>query len=65
MTSTPVSPSNIAPTANNILMEVDSNLEAEQVAQEVAQAQDQVCATKEAQERHWEEWKRREEEEEV
>jgi len=39
MTSTPVSPSNITPITNNILMDVDSDAEAEQAALEPAQAQ--------------------------
>ena len=46
-------------------MDIYSEPEAEQAAQELTQDQEQVPAIKEAQERHWEECKRREEEEEV
>jgi len=46
-------------------MDVDSDLEAQQVALELKQAQERVCAANEARERHQEEWKRTEEEEEV
>ena len=65
MTSTPISPSNITPIANNVLMDVNSDMEAEQVALELAQAQERVCAANKARERCWEEWKRKEEEEEA
>ena len=46
-------------------MDVDSDSEAQQAALELKQAQEWVCAANEAWERHREEWKRREEEEEV
>ena len=65
MTSTPFSPTITAPTADNIQMDIDSNLEAQQAAQELSQAQEWVCAANKAQERHKEEWKRKEEEEEA
>jgi len=38
-------------------MDIDSNLEAEQVAWEFTQAQERLRITNEAQERCWEEWK--------
>ena|SRR5882724_11293655 len=62
MSSTPVSPSIITPITNNVLMNADSNVEAEQAALELAQAQEWVHATNEAQEKHQEERKRKEEE---
>ena len=65
MSSIPGSPSYIVHTADNIQMDVDSNSEAQQVALELKQAQERVCAANEAQERCQEEGKRREEEEEV
>ena len=65
MTSTPVSPSNITPITNNILMDINSDTEAEQVALELAQAQEQVCTANKAWERCQEEQKRKEEEEEM
>jgi len=43
-------------------MDIDSDPEAEQAALELAQAQERVCATQEAREKHQEEWKRQEEE---
>jgi len=46
-------------------MDVDSDSETEQVALELAQAQEWVHASKEAREKHWEEWKRQEEERKV
>ena len=64
MSSAPSSSSNIMPTANNVQMDVDSDLEAQKVALELAQAQEWVHTTNEAQERCREEQKRREEEEE-
>jgi len=63
MTSIPGSSSDITPTTNNVQMDVDSNLEAVQVAWELAQAQERVCAANEAWERHRDEWRRKEEEE--
>ena len=65
MTSTPFSPAINASTIDNVQMDINSDLEAEQVAQELAQAQERVCVANEAQERHWEEQKRKEEEEEA
>src|SRR5882724_3185556 len=65
MTSTPVSPPNITPITNNILMDVNSDAEAKQAALELAQAQEQVRAANEDWERCQEERKRREEEEEA
>ena len=62
MTSIPGSPSNATPIADNVPMDVDSDSEAKQVAWEFIQAQEQLCITNEAQERHWEEQKRQEEE---
>ena len=56
-------PANIMPTADNIQMDVNSNSEAEQAAQELAQAHEWVHTANEAQEKHQEEWKRKEEEE--
>ena len=50
MTSISSSPSNITPTANNVQMDVDSDLEAEQVAWELVQAQEWLCVANEAQE---------------
>ena len=57
------SPSNTAPTADNIQMDIDSDLEAKQAAQEFAQAQEWLRVANEAWEKHQEEWKRKEEEE--
>ena len=62
MTSVPGSPSLITPTADNVQMDIDSDLEAKQVAREFAQAQERLHITNEAWERHQEEWKRKEEE---
>jgi len=64
MSHTPISPVITAPIADNIQMDVDSYLEAEQVAWEFAQAQEQLRIANEAQERCREEQKRKEEEEE-
>ena len=61
MNSVPNSPSTVVPIANNVPMDVDSNSEAEQAALELTQAQDQVCAAKEAREKCQMEWKRQEE----
>jgi len=63
MTSIPGSSSNITPTADNIQMDVDSDSEAEQAAQELAQAQEQVRTANKAWEGHREERRRKEEEE--
>ena len=57
MTSIPGSPSNIAPTTDNIQMDVNSDLEAEKVAQEFEQAKEWLRIANEAWERHHEEWK--------
>jgi len=65
MSSTLGSPSNIAPIADNIPMDMDSNSEAEQAALELAQAQEWLRVANEAWERHQEEWKRQEEERKV
>ena len=65
MNSIPNSPSTVIPIANNVPMDVDSDSETEQVALELAQAQEWVHASKEAREKHWEEWKRQEEERKV
>jgi len=46
-------------------MDVNPDPEAEHAAQQLTQAQEQVCAINEAWETHWEEWKILEEEEEV
>ena len=62
MNSIPNSPSTVVPFTDNVPMEVDSNLEAEQAALELAQAQEWVCATNEAWEKRQEERKRQEEE---
>jgi len=64
MSHTPVSPTITTPIANNVQMDVDSDSEAEQAAREFAQTQEQLRITNEAWERRWEEWKRKEEEEE-
>jgi len=61
MSQTPFSPTITAPLTNNT-MDVDSNPEAKQAALELAQAQEWVHATNEAQEKHQEERKRKEEE---
>src|SRR5882724_884507 len=63
MSSTHDSPSHIIPTADNVQMDMDSDLRAEQAAWDLTQAQEWVCVTNEAQERHWEEWRRLEGEE--
>src|SRR5882724_3317485 len=60
MSQTPFSPTITAPFADNN-MDVDSELEAEQAAMELAQAQERVRATQEAQEKHQEEKRRQEE----
>ena len=62
MSHTPLSPTVTAPIADNVLMDVDSNSEAEQVAQKLAQAQELVCMANEARKRHQEEWRRHQEE---
>ena len=62
MSQTPFSPT--APLANND-MDVDSDLDAEQAARELAQAQEWVSLVNEARERRWEERKRKEEERKV
>ena len=46
-------------------MDINSDLEAQQAALELEQAQERVRATNKAQEKCREEWKRREEEEEA
>jgi len=51
------SPSYIIPTADNVQMDVDSDLEAEQVAWEFAQTQEWLRIANEAWERCWEERK--------
>src|SRR5882724_7952731 len=51
------------PTVDNVQMDVDSNSDAEQVARELAQAQERVRIINEARVRRREEWKRLEEEE--
>ena len=61
MTSIPGSPSNASPITDNIQMDVNSDLEAEQAALELAQAQEQVRAIQEAWEKRREERKRQEE----
>ena len=61
MTSIPGTPS--LTTVDNVQMDVDSDSDAEQVAQELAQAQEWVRVINEAWVRCWEEWKRLEEEE--
>src|SRR5882724_4145199 len=60
MSQTSFSPTIPAPFADNN-MDVDSNLEAEQAAMELRQAQEWVRATQEAREKHQEEWRRQEE----
>src|SRR5882724_8092486 len=65
MNSIPNSPSTVVPIADNVPMGVDSDSEAEQAALELAQAQEQVRAANEAQEKHREEQKRQEEERKV
>ena len=65
MSPTPVSPSIIVPATDNVLMDVDSDPEAKQAAQELIQAQEWVRTINKAQDRRWEEQKRLEEEEEV
>src|SRR5882724_1148630 len=64
MTSIPGTPI-VTPIADNVPMDVDSDSEAEQVAREFAQAQEWLRIANEARERHREEWKRKEEEEEA
>src|SRR5882724_9364789 len=61
MSHTPFSPTIIAPFADSV-MDVNSDLEAEQAALELAQAQEWVCAAQEAQKKRREKWKRQEEE---
>jgi len=61
MSHTPVSPAITVPFAD-IVMDVNSNLDAKQAAWELAQAQERVRATQETQEKRREEWKRQEEE---
>ena len=61
MTSIPSTPS--LPTVDNIQMDVDSDSEAEQAAQEFTQAQERLHIANEARERRQEERKRKEEEE--
>jgi len=63
--NSPGSPSTLVPITDNVPMGMDSNTEAEQVALELAQAQEWVRTANKAQERCWEEQKRREEEEEA
>ena len=63
MTSISGSPSNVPLIANNVQMDLDSDLEAKQAAWELAQAQEQFCVANEAWERHREERKRLKEEE--
>src|SRR5882724_12877275 len=63
MTSIPGSPSLLTPTVDNVQMDVDSDSEAEQAAQEFAQAQERLHIANEARERRQEERKRKEEEE--
>src|SRR5882724_7533724 len=58
----PGSPSTLVPITDNVPMDVDSDAEAEQVALELAQAQEWLGVAKEAREKCWEEWKRQEEE---
>ena len=60
MSQTPFSPTITAPLANNN-MDIDSNPEAEQVAMELAQAQEQARAAQEAREKRREERRRQEE----
>src|SRR5882724_13033466 len=57
MTSIPSSPSLITPTVDNVQMDVDSDSEAEQAAQEFAQAQERPRIANEAREKRWEERK--------
>jgi len=57
MTSIPGTPSLITPIADNIPMDVDSDLEAEQAAREFAQAQERLRIANEARERRREERK--------
>jgi len=64
MSQTPFSPTITAPLADNT-MDVDSNPEAKQAALELAEAQEQVRATQEAREKHWEKRRRQEEERKV
>ena len=64
MSQTPFSPTVTAPLANNDI-DVDSDLDAEQAARELAQAQERVRIINEAWERHREERKRKEEERKV
>src|SRR5882724_3276773 len=64
MSQTPFSPTVTAPLADND-MDVDSDPDAEQAAQDLAQAQERVRIVNEARERRWEERKRKEEERKV
>ena len=61
MSHTPVSPAITVPFAD-IVMDVNSNLDAKQAAWELAQAQERVRAAQEAREKRQEELKRQEEE---
>src|SRR5882724_2723400 len=64
MSQTPFSPTITAPLANND-MDIDSDLETEQAAMELAQAQERVRTTQEAREKCREEQRRQEEERKV
>ena len=64
MSQTPFSPTITAPFTDNN-MDVDSELEAEQAAMELAQAQERVRATQEAREKCLEERRRQEEDRKV
>ena len=58
----PGSPSTLVPIADNVPMDMDSDVEAEQAASELAQAQERLRVAKEAREQCQEERKRQEEE---
>ena len=62
MSQSPSSSNIVAPVADNVFMEIDSNPEADQAAQEaelvLQQAQEKVRLVTEAWERCQEEWKR-------
>ena len=66
MSPTPSSSTVAIPSLDSVLMDIDSDLEADQVAQDtelvLRQAQEKVRLVAEAQERHREDWKRNEEE---
>ena len=64
MSQTPFSPTSTAPLADNN-MDVNSDLEAEQAAMELAQAQERVRTAQEAREKHQEERRRQEEDRKV